>query len=126
MCAAHREDYDRLSRFVSDKKLRVKNTGKISDRVLSYKDNASSDSDHDPYLERMKAEGEDRDTEDGRGMCVGQVLHQHTHHMHVHWRCLSLYFYVDSLAHTAHVEGMDDSSLSHTHTHTTPTHDTCT
>lgn len=35
------------------------------DRALSYKDDVSSDSDHDAYLAKMKAEGEDRDSEDG-------------------------------------------------------------
>lgn len=61
-----REDYDRLSQFVSDKKLRVKNKGKAPERVLSYNDDGSSESDHDAYLARMKAEGEDRDSEDGK------------------------------------------------------------
>ena len=31
----------------------------------SYDDGSSSDSSHDAYLERMKAEGEERDSEDG-------------------------------------------------------------
>ena len=38
---------------------------KVDDRTLSYKDDASSDSDHDAYLQRVMAEGEDRDSEDG-------------------------------------------------------------
>lgn len=60
-----REDYDKLSQFVSEKKLRVKNKVKMVDRTRSYKDDGSSGSDHDAYLERMIAEGEDRDSEDG-------------------------------------------------------------
>ncbi len=31
----------------------------------SYDDGSSSDGGHDAYLERMKAEGEERDSEDG-------------------------------------------------------------
>ena len=60
-----REDYDKLSQFVSDKKLRVKNKVKVADRPLGYQEDGSSDSDHDAYLQRVKAEGEDRDSEDG-------------------------------------------------------------
>lgn len=60
-----REDYDKLSQFVSEKKLRVKSMVKVMDHTRSYKDDGSSDSDHDAYLERMIAEGEDRDSEDG-------------------------------------------------------------
>ena len=58
-----REDYDRLSQFVSEKKLRVKS--KVKTGNVRYKDDGSSGSEHDAYLERMKAEGEDRDSEDG-------------------------------------------------------------
>ena len=61
----YREDYDRLSQFVSEKNLRVRNKGKVPDHALTFRDDASSDSDHDAYLERMKAEGEDKDSEDG-------------------------------------------------------------
>lgn len=68
-----REDYDRLSQFVSDKKLRVKNKVKMAGHV-SYKDDGSSGSDHDAYLERMKAEGEDRDSEDGNVLLEGWML----------------------------------------------------
>lgn len=60
-----REDYDRLSQFVSEKKIRVKNKVKMIEHGHNYNDDVSSDSDHDAYLERMKAEGEDRDSEDG-------------------------------------------------------------
>jgi structure-specific recognition protein 1 len=60
-----REDYDRLSQFVSEKKLRVKS--KVKANNVRYKDEGSSGSEHDAYLERMKAEGEDRDSEDGKG-----------------------------------------------------------
>ncbi len=38
---------------------------KVSDHPRSYNDDGSSDSDHDAYLERMIAEGEDKDSEDG-------------------------------------------------------------
>ena len=38
---------------------------KASDHPRSYNDDGSSDSDHDAYLERMIAEGEDKDSEDG-------------------------------------------------------------
>ena len=34
--------------------------------VVTYNDEDSSEEDYDPYLERMKAEGEERDSEDGR------------------------------------------------------------
>ena len=54
-----------MSQFVSEKKLRVKSKVKVSDHPRSYNDDGSSDSDHDAYLERMIAEGEDRDSEDG-------------------------------------------------------------
>lgn len=50
---------------MSEKKLRVKSKVKMHDHALSYKDDGSSGSDHDAYLERMIAEGEDRDSEDG-------------------------------------------------------------
>jgi len=69
-----REDYDRLSQFVSEKNLKVKSKGKAPERMLSYNDDASSDSDHDAYLARMKAEGEDRDSEDGSERCLVTVF----------------------------------------------------
>ena len=51
---------------MAEKKIRVKNKVKVVDQPRNYKDDDSSSSDHDAYLERMKAEGEDRDSEDGR------------------------------------------------------------
>lgn len=71
-----REDYDKLSQFVSEKKLRVKSMVKVSEHPRSYKDDGSSDSDHDAYLERMIAEGEDKDSEDGMicYLCVRQLF----------------------------------------------------
>ena len=46
--------------------MRVKNKGKVpQQKVRGYDDDLSSESDHDAYLERMKAEGEERDSEDG-------------------------------------------------------------
>ena len=57
---------------MSEKKLRVKSKGKAPERIPSYNDDASSDSDHDAYLARMKAEGEDKDSEDG--VCVVVVF----------------------------------------------------
>ena len=67
---ACREDYTRLFEFVSEKNLRVKNTGKAPVQTVSYNDDASSESGHDAYLERMKAEGEERDSDDGVCACV--------------------------------------------------------
>ena len=61
----NREDYTRLFEFVSEKNLRVTNKGKVPQQKVSYNDDMSSESDHDAYLERMKAEGEERDSEDG-------------------------------------------------------------
>ena len=61
-----REDYTRLFEFVNEKNLRVKNKGKVPQQKVSYDDDLSSESDHDAYLERMKAEGEERDSEDGK------------------------------------------------------------
>ena len=60
-----REDYTRLFEFVNEKNLRVKNKGKVPQQKVSYDNDLSSESDHDAYLERMKAEGEERDSEDG-------------------------------------------------------------
>ena len=60
-----REDYTRLFEFVNEKNLRVKNKGKVPQQKVSYDEEISSESDHDAYLERMKAEGEERDSEDG-------------------------------------------------------------
>ena len=60
-----REDYTRLFEFVSEKNLRVKNKGKVPQQKANYNDELSSESDHDAYLERMKAEGEEKDSEDG-------------------------------------------------------------
>ena len=34
--------------------------------MVSYNDEDSSEGEYDPYLERMKAEGEERDSEDGK------------------------------------------------------------
>lgn len=64
-CRTLREDYTRLFEFVSEKNLRVKNKGKVPQQKVKYDDDMSSESDHDAYLERMKAEGEERDSEDG-------------------------------------------------------------
>lgn len=56
-----KEDYNRLFEFVSEKHLRIKNNkGKV--QAVKYNDEASSESEHDAYLERMKAEGEERDS----------------------------------------------------------------
>lgn len=74
MCTC-RDDYDRLSQFVSEKRLRVKNKGKFNERVRSYHDDGSSESDHDAYLARMKAEGEDRDSEDGEFVIMFSISH---------------------------------------------------
>ena len=51
---------------MSDKNLRVKNTAKPQVRKANYDEGSSSDGGHDAYLERMKAEGEERDSEDGK------------------------------------------------------------
>ena len=63
-----REDYTRLFEFVNEKNLRVKNKGKVPQQKVSYDNDLSSESDHDAYLERMKAEGEERDSEDGESL----------------------------------------------------------
>lgn len=44
----------------------MKNKGKAPQQKVAYDDDLSSESDHDAYLERMKAEGEERDSEDGK------------------------------------------------------------
>ena len=83
--SATRDDYGLLSSFVQEKKLRVKNNKKVVRGVfiidcfnclllqahVSYNDEVGSDSsdDHDAYLERMKAEGEEVDSEDGKNEC---------------------------------------------------------
>ena len=72
---ACREDYTRLFEFVSEKKLRVKNKGKVPQQKVTYNDELSSESDHDAYLERMKAEGEERDSEDGMFFLSFSLLH---------------------------------------------------
>ena len=77
MLKSFREDYDKLSQFVSDKKLRVKTKVKVPDRSLSYNEDGSSDSDHDAYLQRVKAEGEDRDSEDGM-ICLHFICQHNT------------------------------------------------
>ncbi len=50
---------------MSDKNIRVKNKSKPQVRKGKYDDGESGDDNHDPYLERMKAEGEEVDSEDG-------------------------------------------------------------
>ena len=65
-----REDYTRLFEFVNEKNLRVKNKGKVPQQKVSYDEDPSSESDHDAYLERMKAEGEERDSEDGESLSL--------------------------------------------------------
>ena len=72
---ACREDYTRLFEFVSEKKLRVKNKGKVPQQKVTYNDELSSESDHDAYLEMMKAEGEERDSEDGMFFLSFSLLH---------------------------------------------------
>ena len=73
-----REDYTRLFEFVNEKNLRVKNKGKVPQQKVSYDEEISSESDHDAYLERMKAEGEERDSEDGQYQYLS-LSHTHTH-----------------------------------------------
>lgn len=59
-----KQDYGRLYNFVTEKKLRVRNKSKQQEKTVRYDEGGSSDSEHDAYLERMKAEGEERDSED--------------------------------------------------------------
>jgi len=58
-----KDEYNKLYDFVKNKKLRVKNLGDKGGKV-SYNEMDGSDDeggDHDAYMERMKAEGKDRD-----------------------------------------------------------------
>ncbi|XP_074643188.1 FACT complex subunit SSRP1-like [Tubulanus polymorphus] len=64
-----KDEYGKLFDFVSNKKLRVKNIGgKLpgSKQQVNYEEMESSgdENDHDAYLERMKAEGKERDDSD--------------------------------------------------------------
>ncbi|XP_021364929.1 FACT complex subunit SSRP1-like isoform X2 [Mizuhopecten yessoensis] len=66
-----KDEYGKLYDFVSNKKLRVKNIGGKLDQKqknANYADDMSAsdddDGDHDAYLERMKAEGKDRYSDD--------------------------------------------------------------
>ena len=51
-------------------------------KTVKYNDEVSSDEDHDAYLEKMKAEGLDRDSEDGElrrpplSQCTGEEASQ--------------------------------------------------
>jgi len=65
---SRREDYGRLYEFVCDKHLRIKDKGGKVVHTVSYNDEGSSDSEHDAYRERMIAEGEERDSEDGEAI----------------------------------------------------------
>lgn len=57
-----KDDYGRLFDFITAKNIKVKNKGV---KQVSYDDGGSdSGSDHDVYLERVKAEGQERDSED--------------------------------------------------------------
>uniref|UniRef100_A0A0B7A0T5 FACT complex subunit SSRP1 n=1 Tax=Arion vulgaris TaxID=1028688 RepID=A0A0B7A0T5_9EUPU len=62
-----KDEYGRLYDFVKSKNLRVKNIGDKGGKTISYNEMSDSDEeggDHDAYLERMKAEGKDRDDDD--------------------------------------------------------------
>ncbi|KAI8783219.1 FACT complex subunit SSRP1 [Biomphalaria glabrata] len=62
-----KDEYGKLYDFVKEKKLRVKNIGDKGSKTVSYNEMSDSDAeggDHDAYLERMKAEGKDRDDDD--------------------------------------------------------------
>ncbi|XP_060070055.1 FACT complex subunit SSRP1-like [Ylistrum balloti] len=65
-----KDEYGKLYDFVSNKKLRVKNIGGKLDQKQSanyaddMNDSDDDDGDHDAYLERMKAEGKDRYSDD--------------------------------------------------------------
>ncbi|XP_011407472.1 PREDICTED: FACT complex subunit Ssrp1-like [Amphimedon queenslandica] len=60
-----RDDYTRLHEFVTEKRLKIKDKGSSKVHV-SYNDELSGNSsdEHDPYLARMKAEGEQASSED--------------------------------------------------------------
>ncbi|CAL1528533.1 unnamed protein product [Lymnaea stagnalis] len=62
-----KDEYGKLYDFVKSKNLRVKNIGDKGSKTTSYNEMSDSDAeggDHDAYLERMKAEGKDRDDDD--------------------------------------------------------------
>ncbi|XP_012942968.2 FACT complex subunit SSRP1 [Aplysia californica] len=62
-----KDEYGKLYDFVKSKNLRVKNIGDKGGKSISYNEMSDSDAeggDHDAYLERMKAEGKDRDDDD--------------------------------------------------------------
>ncbi|CAG5125389.1 unnamed protein product [Candidula unifasciata] len=62
-----KDEYGRLYDFVKGKNLRVKNIGDKGSKSVNYNEMSDSDEeggDHDAYLERMKAEGKDRDDDD--------------------------------------------------------------
>ncbi|XP_059146282.1 FACT complex subunit SSRP1-like [Physella acuta] len=62
-----KDEYGKLYDFVKSKNLRVKNIGDKGSKNPSYNEMSDSDAegaDHDAYLERMKAEGKDRDDDD--------------------------------------------------------------
>ncbi|ELT88434.1 hypothetical protein CAPTEDRAFT_172235 [Capitella teleta] len=57
-----KDEYGKLYDFVTNKKLRVKNIGGKLDKVKYNEDMSGSDEDdHDAYMERMKAEGKEKD-----------------------------------------------------------------
>lgn len=61
-------EYDKLFNYISSKKLHVKNTGK-NDKALYDDDFGDSDTEKEPdaYLERVKAEAKERDSDDSDG-----------------------------------------------------------
>ena len=114
---AYREDYTRLFEFVSEKNLRVKNTGKAPVQTVSYNDDASSESGHDAYLERMKAEGEERDSEDGVCVCMCVFCDSNNNSLH----CYSITLIQRTrtlLLEPVAVKMISSESHAHTHTHT--------
>lgn len=60
-----KDEYSKLFDFVKKKNLRMKNIG-LKGATTNYEDMMDSDNEdtHDAYLERMKAEGKDRDSDD--------------------------------------------------------------
>lgn len=61
-------EYDKLFNYISSKKLHVKNTGK-NDKALYDDDFGDSDTEKEPdaYLERVKAEAKERESDDSDG-----------------------------------------------------------
>lgn len=62
-----KDEYGKLFEFAKNKNLRMKNIGNKKNGVNDYDammDSDDEDGTHDAYLERMKAEGKDRDSDD--------------------------------------------------------------